>query len=68
MQFAERVQQFLDRIASQPALYERVLDDVRRGVVRQFPYIVVYQVEPERIVVQGILHGSRDPNLWRERL
>jgi plasmid stabilization system protein ParE len=67
-QFAERVQYVLDGISSRPALYPRVLGDVRRGVVRQFPYLFIYQAEPERIVVLAILHGSRDPDLWRERL
>ena len=67
-EFAERVQETLDQIAARPELYPRVLPDVRRAVVRRFPYLVIYQVEPDRIVVVSIVHGSRDPRFWYERL
>jgi len=65
--FAARVQDVLDLIVDRPELYPRIFLDVRRAIVRRFPYLVYYQVEVERIVVLAILHGSRDPDPWRER-
>ena len=66
--FAGRVQEVLDRISSMPQLYPRVAEDVRRANLRQFPYSIIYQIEADQVVVVAIVHGSRDPDLWRERL
>jgi hypothetical protein len=40
---------------------------VRRALLRRFPFGVFYRAEPSRIVVIGILHGSRDPKVWKGR-
>lgn len=40
--------------------------DVRRAVVRGFPYVVFYRHRPERIDVLRILHAARsDADRWR---
>lgn len=66
--FAERVQETLDQIVERPELYPRVFQELRRATVKRFPYLVVYQIEPGRIVVVAIVHGSRDSRIWQERL
>jgi hypothetical protein len=35
--------------------------------MRRFPFGIFYLVEPDKVVVNGILHGSRDPNSWKRR-
>jgi toxin ParE1/3/4 len=42
--------------------------DVRRGKLRKFPYLIYYRVHPNKLEVLAVLHGSRDPRLWRERI
>lgn len=44
------------------------LTDARRRVVRRFPYVVIYLVEPEHIEVLAVFHTSRDPKQWQGRL
>lgn len=66
--FAERVQETLDLIAERPELYPRVFRNLRRATVQRFPYLVIYEIEPERVVVVAVVHGSRDSRIWRERL
>jgi plasmid stabilization system protein ParE len=65
--FVERVQEVLDRIADAPTLYEQVFQDMRRAVVRRFPYLVLYRVEEHQIVVLAVFHGKRDPGVWQAR-
>ena len=51
-----------------PQMYAVVLRDVRRGKLRRFPYLIYYRVLPDRIEVIALLHASRDPKLWQERV
>jgi plasmid stabilization system protein ParE len=66
--FAEHVQGVLDLIGDRPTLYAPIAENVRRARVRTYPYLIYYRVEPERIVVLAIVHASRNPSIWRERL
>jgi hypothetical protein len=42
--------------------------EVRKAVVKRHPYLVVYAILPEQIVVLAVAHTSRKPGYWRERL
>jgi plasmid stabilization system protein ParE len=53
------------RMPEMPAV---VYKQYRRALVRRFPYAIFYEHEGRTITVYAILHGSRDPKKWRERL
>ena len=56
------------RIQAMPLMYAMVLRDIRRGKLRTFPYLIYYRVLSDRIEVIAVLHGSRNPKLWQERV
>lgn len=66
--FADSLEEIVDRIKSMPRMYQEVLPGVRRGKLRRFPYLVYYRVLTDRVEILAVLHGSRDPKLWRERV
>jgi len=66
--FANSVDETVDRIAAMPQMYAVVFRDVRRVKLRRFPYLIYYRVSSELIEVSAVLHGSRDPKLWQERV
>lgn len=37
---------------------------VRRAVLRRFPYLMFYVIEPEEVIVLACMHASRDPERW----
>lgn len=65
--FAAYVQAVLDRIGATPQLYPQVFQEVRRVVMRRFPYSIFYKVEPQQVVALAIFHGWRDPKAWQTR-
>ena len=65
--FAAAVQETFDRVAAQPQLHPIVLRDIRRVVVRGFPYCVYYRERPSTVVVLSMFHTSRDPSVWQGR-
>lgn len=41
--------------------------DVRRWLLHQFPYALVYAVEPQRVYVLAVAHLRRRPRFWADR-
>ncbi len=66
--FAAEVQRVFDRISANPLLHGTVLQDVRRAIVRRFPYSILYRVEATQILVLAVFHGKRDPSVWQGRI
>ncbi|MDJ0763718.1 MAG: type II toxin-antitoxin system RelE/ParE family toxin [Myxococcota bacterium] len=50
-----------------PEMYRVAHRDVRRALVRRFPYGVFYVVRPKAIVVLAIFHGHRNPSVLHKR-
>jgi toxin ParE1/3/4 len=54
---------------SQPHLETlRTSRNVRRYLVQGFPFLVVYEILPEQVLVVAVAHGKRRPNYWKDRL
>ena len=49
-------------------MHEKVYKEYRRALVRRFPYAVFYEHMSDTITVFGVLHTSRRPQSWRQRL
>src|SRR5438552_3991218 len=62
------VQDVLDRIAAMPRLHPVVYENVRRAVVKRFPYVVYYEAEADRVVIISVFHSSRNPSIWQGRV
>ena len=65
--FRDSLEATLDRIRDNPNQYPTVHRNIRRALVRRFPYGVFYLVEAKRIVVLAVFHGGRDPKQWQTR-
>jgi plasmid stabilization system protein ParE len=42
--------------------------EVRRVLVKDFPYSVIYRLESDRVFIFSIFHQSRNPIVWRGRI
>jgi len=66
-EFLDCVDEMLNRICLMPESYAIVYRDVRRAVVRRFPYAVYYRIVSSRVIVTAIFHSRRDPKSWQAR-
>jgi len=64
VEFAQSLYASIARVARQPLAAPVVHGDVRRAVLKRFPYSVFYVVEPQRLVVLRCVHTRRNPNAW----
>jgi plasmid stabilization system protein ParE len=66
-EFLDCVNEALNRICLIPESYTVVYRDIRRVIVRRFPYIVYYRIVSSRVIVTAIFHGQRNPKSWQNR-
>jgi plasmid stabilization system protein ParE len=65
--FLEQVDEALDRICQMPEFYPTVYRDVRRAMIRRFPYIIYYRIVSSRVIVTAVFHGRKNPKAWQTR-
>jgi plasmid stabilization system protein ParE len=66
-EFRACVDAALAAAARDPRAYPRVDGELRRVLIRRYPYAVMYPVEADRVEVVAVFHGARDPREWRRR-
>ena len=67
-EFAAEVQNTLGRISAFPEAWPPLSLQTRRCITNRFPYGVIYQVRKDFILVVALMHLSKDPIHWQERL
>jgi toxin ParE1/3/4 len=65
--FLASVQDGINRILLNPRLYPVVELDVRRCLVKTFPFGILFRGQPRRIVIIAVMHLHRDPEYWKNR-
>lgn len=63
-----RIDETLQRIVEAPYAYPIVYRQLRRVVVRQFPFAIFYEPTADEIVVFAVYHSRRDPKKLKSRL
>ena len=58
----------LERLRRLPEGHEIVALRTRKALLRRFPYLVLYALEENRILVTAVFHGRRDPRRWTDRV
>lgn len=66
--FLDAVKKRLLGIAATPQMHTIVYKEVRKGVVRKFPYIIYYREQADELLVISIFHTAQDPAIWQSRV
>lgn len=65
--FLDCVDEKINQILQMPESCAIIRKDVRRAVIRRFPYVIYYRVVVDRIIVLAVLHGRTNPKKWRSK-
>ena len=57
-EFLLEVENFIETLHLNPYLYQIQKDDLRHGYLSRFPYITVYRIENEKIVIFGFFRSQ----------
>jgi plasmid stabilization system protein ParE len=66
-EFMRALEASLSSIQRNPTSYAIVHKEMRRVLLRRFPYSVIYLFDSSKIIVLACFHASRDPKQWRDR-
>ena len=66
-EFRAAIEGYFQRIADNPERFPQVRGEVRRAVVRRFPFVIHFLIQKEIIVVLSVFHTSREPEQLKSR-
>lgn len=66
--FVQTVDAAIQLIARQPEVAPVHHRHFRRKVLQGFPYVIFYSFQERFVKIVTVLHTSRSPGVWRERL
>jgi len=68
LSLAVEVSSAVQRIIAYPHAWMVLEGDVRRALVRRFPYGVLYSDEGDGILIIALMHLHRAPSYWKSRV
>jgi len=72
-EFTDEVESKVRDIVRMPRLYPRVYTqrrghEIRQALVRRFPYLVIYEVTANEVIVVAVIHARSRNRKWRKRI
>jgi plasmid stabilization system protein ParE len=65
--FRQAIDVLVERMSANPRQFPVVFKNVRRALLRRFPYSLFFVVEDNTLLVIACFHASRDPWQWQKR-
>ena len=65
--FLDSLYKSLEVIERNPYQYQIQLISIRKAVLKRFPYLVIFTIKGQRVIVLGVIHSSRNPTVWKKR-
>lgn len=66
--FINAVEEAIFRIVESPTRCGVIEQDIRRCLTHKFPYGILYTIEVDYILIVAVMHCSREPGYWKERV
>ncbi|HEX4006960.1 MAG TPA: type II toxin-antitoxin system RelE/ParE family toxin [Acidobacteriaceae bacterium] len=67
--FRAAVDTLAERMTENPRVFPVVFANVRRALLRRFPYSLFFMIENDSTLLAiACFHASRDPQRWQERV
>lgn len=61
--FLAELDECYDKIAQNPEAFQKQYKDFRHAPLKRFPFIIIFEAEPQQVIVYKVFHTSRNPRL-----
>lgn len=65
--FSIEVYSAIQNIVNFPTAWPIIEEDMRRCLVKRFPYGVIYSIEDDAVFILAVMHLRRNPDYWKNR-
>jgi plasmid stabilization system protein ParE len=59
--FIGEIESGLKHISNHPQYYTSINTTFRRFKINRFPYLIIYEIDQDIVIVNSVRHGSRKP-------
>ena len=66
--FMDEVYQSIDSIVDFPLNNQKLTSDIRRKLLKRYPFGVLYRIDNENIVIIAVMNLKRKPFYWLNRV
>ncbi|MEX0827497.1 MAG: type II toxin-antitoxin system RelE/ParE family toxin [Haliea sp.] len=66
--FIDEIETGIGILKLQPRIGQRFEGEFRYFVLDEFPYSLIYTIEPEKIWIVAVAHQHRRPGYWHKRI
>lgn len=66
--FINAVENTIFKIVEFPTRWPVIDEDIRRCLMGKFPYGILYTIEDNFILILAVMHCSREPGYWKDRV
>jgi plasmid stabilization system protein ParE len=67
-EFLREFEAVSDGLAQHPEIGSPIRKGVRKLLLKRFPYMLVYRIEPEQVLILAVAHQRHHPDIWLGRL
>jgi hypothetical protein len=68
LEFASEDYEDIERIESFPQAWQKMTSKTRRCLINRFPFGVIYHIKDDTLIIVAVMHLSKQPNYWKERI
>ena len=65
--FRDEVRRLTRQLLEHPEIGVRILREIRRYPLHDYPFNIIYRLTPESIIIVALAHHSRRPGYWAGR-
>ncbi len=66
LSFLDNLDQAISAVIKNPEMYPVIFKNVRRILIKKFPYSIFYHLTKNEIVVLAVFHEKRNPTNWNK--
>jgi hypothetical protein len=66
-EFAIEVYSAIQRAVEFPHAWSVMDDNIRRSLVKRFPFGILYSIEQDRLLILAVMNLHQEPNYWKKR-
>jgi plasmid stabilization system protein ParE len=67
-EFLDELDSILRRVVESPLEFPKIKNNIRRALLRRFPYSAYFAVTKETVELVALLHQRRDAQSWEKRI